>query len=98
MDTEQIQVLSAIYSHRVFSLKIGAVMAIRAYGACLEGKCNPSYVTVEAFYEAIRPMLIPEYAGALAHLSSHEQRYLEQQIARRVYRVIADMAAGSTSR
>jgi hypothetical protein len=98
MDTDEINVLSAMYAQQVYRLKIGAIKAVRAYGACLEANERPSLNTVERFYEVVRPLLADEYTTTLAHLSSYEQRYLEQQIARRVYRYIAEMAAGSASR
>ena len=74
--------------------KIGAIMAIRAYGACLQSPTRPSLRTVEKFYDALKPLLADVYRTKLSHLSSHECLAVEQAVARRIYDVIQDMQAG----
>lgn len=95
MNTFEIQELAMVYAETVLrDGKIGAIMAIRRYGACLIAKERPTLRTVESFYEALKPLLKDEYATTMKHLSSHEQIAVEQAIARRVWQSVQDLLNG----
>lgn len=94
MDELMIQQLAKEYAGIILDGKLGDIMAVRAYGACLMANERPSLRTVENFYDAVKVVLAAEYRAVIRDLGTHDQIALEQAIARRVWRVIQDMLSG----
>lgn len=74
--------------------KLRAIMAIRAYGACIAANEKPSLPTIEKFYDELKPLLWNAYRTKLSHLSSYEVLAVERAIAVNIYNVIQDMLNG----
>lgn len=98
MDENEIQALAGVYADVVIHDKIGVIMAVRAYGACIAAGKRPSLQTVERFYEAIKYTLDEQYRTVIHYMDAHDQIALEKAIARRVFDIISDMSNGCVER
>jgi riboflavin synthase alpha subunit len=94
MDELQIQRLASDYADIIMTRKLGDIMAVRAYGACLTAGEKPSLRTIERFYDVVKDALDTEYRTVIRHMETCDQIELERAIARRVWRVIQDMLNG----
>lgn len=94
MTDQELQKLVLLYADIIMRDKIGVVMAVRAYGACVASNEKPALATVERFYEAIKYTLEDEYKTVIHYMDMCDQIALERAIARRVYDIIQDMLTG----